>query len=136
MIGNTHASGNKGKKHSKESKKSMSISHKGVHAGEKNYFWKGGISTYERKLWLNSQRRIMRLGNGGSHTLGEWEHLKALYQWTCPACKNKEPEITLSRDHITPLSFGGSDNIENIQPLCKSCNSKKYNKLIPKYKKP
>ena len=62
----------------------------------------------------------------GSHTQGEWELLKKQYAYTCPACGKSEPEITLTEDHVIPLSKGGSDYIENIQPLCKSCNSKKH----------
>lgn len=115
---------------------------------EKHYNWKGGISkhpnyhkikqkewltkssNYENKLWQNNQRRVKKLGNGGSHSLSDWETLKAQYNWTCLCCKKSEPTIILSRDHIIPLSKGGSDNIENIQPLCRSCNSIKNNKII------
>ena len=95
--------------------------------GNKNPNWKGG---YENKLMLNRKRRILKKGNGGSHTLGEWETLKAQYNWTCYFCEKCEPEITLTEDHIIPLSRGGTDNIENIQPLCVSCNSKKGTKTI------
>ena len=101
--------------------------------GEKSNFWKGGISTYERKLYLNGQRRALKLGAEGSHTQGGWDLLKIQYNFICPCCGKSEPEIVLTEDHIIPLTKGGSNNIENIQPLCKSCNSKKYNKIIPKY---
>ena len=95
--------------------------------GSNNYRWKGGI---ENKLWHNRNRRALYLGADGYHSLREWENLKAQYNWTCPACKKSEPAITLGEDHIIPLSKGGSHNIENIQPLCRSCNSKKQTKII------
>ncbi len=103
---------------------------KGQNIGKKNHSWKGGITNYERKLYLNRKRRVRKLGNGGTHMQGEWEFLKIQYNFTCPNCKKQEPEIKLTEDHIIPLSRGGSDNIENIQPLCKSCNCKKHNKII------
>ena len=115
------------KHHSEESRAKISSSLKELFKNKRSSRWKGG---YARKLWLNNQRRIMILGNGGNYTLEEWETLKAQYNWTCLCCQKSEPEITLSEDHIIPLSKGGSYNIENIQPLCRSCNSIKHTKII------
>lgn len=96
--------------------------------------WKGGISKDKGYgTFMSHKRKIMKRGNGGTHTFADWETLKAQYNWRCPSCKKQEPDIKLTKDHIIPITKGGSDNIENIQPLCGKCNSKKYNKVI-KYK--
>lgn len=90
--------------------------------GENAWNWKGG---YQNKLMNNRMRRVRKLGNGGAHSFEEWEALKDKYNHICLCCKQQEPFITLSEDHIMPLSLGGTDDISNIQPLCRSCNSKK-----------
>lgn len=41
------------------------------------------------------------------------------------ACAKCGDETVLTRDHVIPLTKGGSDDIENIQPLCLPCNSSK-----------
>lgn len=71
------------------------------------------------------KRRQQKLGS--SHTLEEWENIKKKNNYKCKTCKKS---IKLTRDHIIPLSKGGSNNINNIQPLCGPCNSKKHNKIL------
>jgi len=75
---------------------------------------------------LKARRYAREKGAVGSHTLQEWNSLKELHNQQCAKCGKKK---TLTKDHIIPLSKGGTDFIENIQPLCKNCNSKKWCKI-------
>ncbi len=60
----------------------------------------------------------------------EWNDLCAKYDYRCLGCGKQEPEIKLTADHVLPVTKHGSSNIDTIQPLCKSCNSKKRDKVI------
>jgi len=72
-------------------------------------------------------RRYREKGISGSHTLAQWEELKKKYGYRCAICKKKKK---LTRDHIIPVTKERTSNdISNIQPLCRECNSKKFNHI-------
>lgn len=52
--------------------------------------------------------------------------LKHKYNFMCVFCWSKD---NLTIDHIYPVSRWWTDEIDNLQILCKSCNSKKSNKI-------
>ena len=61
----------------------------------------------------------------GTHTYDEWLALMAANDFRCAACEVRHYPDELTKDHIKPISRGGSDSITNIQPLCRSCNTDK-----------
>ena len=88
--------------------------------------WMGGATNLKaRKVIYQQNREARKRLNGGAISLSEWNTLKHEAGYTCLACKRVEPEIKLTIDHITPISMGGRNDVENIQPLCFSCNSSK-----------
>lgn len=101
------------------------------HVEERNaYQRKYGKANRDKLTLYTNNRRVRKLFAQGSHTDAEWQALKASYGFRCLRCGKQEPEIKLTRDHIIPLTQGGSDSIDNVQPLCARCNSKKNNKHI------
>src|ERR1017187_3698855 len=100
-------------------------------SGPQSPNWQGGISLHPKyRSFTNRRHKIRKSMNGGSHTLQEWLELKMRLNNTCLSCHRKEPEIALTEDHIVPIVHGGSDAIENIQPLSRSCNSRKHTPTI------
>lgn len=42
--------------------------------------------------------------------------------FTCQYCGSKPPAVILHIDHITPISKGGTNNLDNLITSCQDCN--------------
>lgn len=80
---------------------------------------------------LGRQKRRAILVDAGTYTNVEWDQLCANYDHCCLCCGERRP---LTADHIVPLSKGGANTIDNLQPLCQSCNSSKGNRRQTDYR--
>jgi CRISPR/Cas system Type II protein with McrA/HNH and RuvC-like nuclease domain len=64
----------------------------------------------------------------------EWDLIrekvrKQVFERDEPVCKSCGSRDMLEVDHIIPISRGGSNQLDNLQILCKTCNIKKGNRL-------
>jgi 5-methylcytosine-specific restriction endonuclease McrA len=74
------------------------------------------------------KRRAAKHASLGSFTTEELRALCESYGNKCLACGDSE--AALQADHVVPSTKGGSDDIGNIQPLCGTCNRKKFVSVI------
>jgi 5-methylcytosine-specific restriction endonuclease McrA len=75
-----------------------------------------------------ARRRARKLNAEGDFTVEEFEALCEKYGNACLRCGDRGALLT--PDHVVPLSLGGTNLTENIQPLCGNCNSWKNVKVI------
>lgn len=80
----------------------------------------------EVRRTVKVNRRARERGAQGRMTTAEWEQIKAAHGHRCAKCGKARK---LTRDHIVPLSVGGQNTADNIQPLCGPCNSSKGTKM-------
>lgn len=74
------------------------------------------------------KRRAAKHESCGNFTAVEFKELCERYGNRCLSCG--AADIALEADHVVPLTRGGSDDIDNIQPLCGACNRSKFVKII------
>lgn len=90
----------------------------------------GEFKSIDHRLQQKHYRQLrgqrIKFAPGRRFSKTEWVELKARLGNQCLKCQRREPEVSLEADHIVPLSRGGARGIDNIQPLCRSCNRRKY----------
>lgn len=81
------------------------------------------------------RREAKKVGAKGTHTVGQWLNRVEYHGWRCRWCSKKLTPKTLTKDHVIPLSKGGTNFASNLVPSCFSCNSSKqakpYQQFLP-----
>lgn len=80
----------------------------------------------EKVAELQRSRRAARKAAGGVLSKEQCRAMFDYYGGKCLACGAHESEVLLTADHVIPATQGGSNNLENRQPLCRPCNSVKH----------
>lgn len=76
------------------------------------------------RMLQNHRRRANLAQSKGHYTARQWKALCDCFGHQCLVCGSSN--ITV--DHVVPLDKQGSNSIDNLQPLCKPCNSSKGTK--------
>jgi 5-methylcytosine-specific restriction endonuclease McrA len=87
------------------------------------------ISQYKKHWRQNNKEYFVadkhrRRGASGMFTAEQIKKLFELQKGKCVCCR-KDITDGFHRDHITPITKGGSNDISNIQLLCANCNKSK-----------
>jgi 5-methylcytosine-specific restriction endonuclease McrA len=88
---------------------------------------------YDKYLQIkrDDQRRRKYALKNGKIDIVDWQALLERFNYSCAYCGSQED---ITQDHIMPLSKGGANIIENIQPLCRTCNSSKGGKSMSEWR--
>lgn len=73
-------------------------------------------------------KRRAKLKTLGSISAKDWRNVCDKFGNKCLCCGKTNIKLTI--DHVVPLKLGGTNSLDNLQPLCFSCNSSKGAKYI------
>ncbi len=93
-----------------KNKRSATIIEKGIFSMNKNYKWKGGDKKFRGTGWSrHSEKR------------------REFDKYTCQDCGKKQSDMKQKLDvhYIIDYKNGGTNNIENLISLCRSCHNKR-----------
>jgi len=91
----------------------------------------------EKVIFVNKKEQFGETDKRKLFTEFEKQSICSAYDYKCVTCRTDLVDREFDIDHKIPLASGGKNSIENLQPLCKSCHTKKsnYEKFSKQYKK-
>lgn len=91
----------------------------------------------EKIIFVNKKEQFDESGKRKLFTEFEKQSICSAHDYKCKKCEVNLVDRDYEIDHIIPLASGGKNSVENLQPLCKSCHTKKsnYEKFTKQYQK-
>lgn len=83
-----------------------------------------------KTLVYGNRKRAEKFGLTEHFSEQEWFTMIEFSGNKCVSCKRDIDKIFVTADHVIPLTKGGPNTIDNIQVLCRSCNSIKRDRVI------
>lgn len=75
--------------------------------------------------------RTQVIGNGGSYTVKEIQHIRFIQQGHCAYCGRLGQKVHI--DHIIPVRLGGPSDIWNLCLACPRCNQSKGGRTLEQW---
>lgn len=121
----------KQKNYNKNKEKYHSVANERYHTPEGKAKYQARVKKYsatEKGKLTNrtkrARRKALKQNLLSDYTPKQWEQCKKVFNGECAYC-GKYNELT--QDHFLPITKGGEYTINNILPVCRSCNSSKCN---------
>jgi 5-methylcytosine-specific restriction endonuclease McrA len=96
--------------------------------GERKSVWSFSPTSKTCKVCRRINRhgqRAIKLGYSGVFTAIEWREVCHKHNYRCVKCLKIVDFELMTIDHIVSMLHGGTNTIDNIQPMCARCNSGK-----------
>lgn len=114
----------------------MAIYYRLCLCGENFTTTRPGVRWHSNKCRTDNRRALAsknKQAMEGSHTHEQWVKRLREFGYRCYWCTKQLDEWSATKEHLTPVSRGGRNDIANIVPACRPCNEKKGAKTAEEY---
>lgn len=93
-------------------------------ANSQNNIYNNNYSRYNNLV--HQQKNLLKPSKSNKRSVGETKkkYIASMQNWKCKHCQKMLP-AWFEIDHVHKLEYGGSNDVNNLEALCRDCHGKK-----------